>query len=517
MTAASILIVEDEVVTARDLQLLLEDLDYVVPVIATTASEALQQLATRKFDLVLLDIHLADGSDGIYVAQEILVRWALPVIFLTAHADPATVQRAQTTAPYGYLLKPFHEREVAVTVQLALTKSRGDQQLRASEQLFSTTLRSLAEGVMVTDEHGRIVYLNPAAETLTGWGQHEAFGEPLGTVLALHTSVGALPMHELVTEVMTTLTPITLPDTTVLITRAGTVYQVANTIAPIIDERGTIGGTVVVFQDVTAQRAAAAAQQRLERKLLETQRLESLGLLAGGIAHDFNNFLTAILAYTQMAQELLPAEAPAQEKLARAVAGVYQATELTTQLLAYAGKGQRQPSPVALNRIIREVLALLHGSLMRQIEFDLVLEEDLPLLMGDGTQLRQMVLNLLTNAAEALAMNTGQISVTTNHMPEPPDLGPWLHFGDGATPGPSVVLSVHDTGKGMDQETLARIFDPFFTTKVTGHGLGLAAVLGIVRRHRGALHVTSTPGAGTLFQVLLPLSGPTDGVGKLLG
>jgi PAS domain S-box-containing protein len=506
MLTQSILIVEDEAVIARDLQLLLEDLGYCVPAIAATADEALASISAAMPDLVLMDIRLADGSDGITAAEAILARWAIPVVFLTAHADPATVARAQATSPYGYLLKPFDEREVAISVQLALAKSASDRQLRASERLFATTLRSIAEGVIITDAASQVAFLNPAAEGLIGWAQPEALGRPITEVCVIRDPAGGAPLGDLVKDVLAQGQISALPDGSVLLPRDGDLRHVADSIAPLVDTAGSRWGTVVVVQDVTAQRTAAIAQQKLQRKLIEIQRVESLGLLASGIAHDFNNILSNVLGYTEIAQGGVSAESPVYGQLMRAISGIHQAAGLTRQLMTYAGKGAIRCGLVALNPVVHELIDLLHGSFVRSIAMQQELDPALPPVLGDSTQIQQVVLNLLTNAAEAIGDKPGQIRVTTSLMELTPALRETLMFGAEATPGAHVCLSVCDTGGGMDPATLAKIFDPFFTTKAAGHGLGLASVLGIVRQHRGALQVASAVGQGTTFAIYLPVA-----------
>lgn len=506
MAAKSILVVEDEAVIARDLQLLLEDLGYCVPAIAATADEALANIVVTMPDLVLMDIRLADGSDGITVAEAIRMRWTIPVIFLTAHADPATVARAQATSPYGYLLKPFDEREVAIIVQLALAKSAADRQLQASERLFATTLRSITEGVIITDATSRVAFLNPAAEVLTGWTQSEAVGHLIADICIVHDPNGGTPLSTLVAEVLAQGQIMALPEASVLIERAGALRYVADSIAPLVDTVGDRWGTVIVVQDVTAQRAAALAHADLARKLVELQRVESLGMLASGIAHDFNNILMSVLGYTELAHEYADGAARVKEYLLRAINGIHQASSLTQQLLTYAGKGELRIGAVALNAVVRALIDLLHGSFMRSITIQLALDPALPPVRGDSTQIHQVVLNLLTNAAEALTAGAGEITVTTNTLDLPPALRASLLFGAEAAPGLHVCLRVSDTGSGMDAATMAKIFDPFFTTKVTGRGLGLASVLGIVRQHQGALRVTSVVGQGSTFEIFLPVA-----------
>ena len=190
----------------------------------------------------------------------------------------------------------------------------------------------------------------------------------------------------------------------------------------------------------------------------------------------------------------------------RAISGIHQAAGLTRQLLTYAGKGEIRIGPVALNPVVQELIDLLRGSFIRSIAIHLEFAVTLPPVLGDGTQIRQVVLNLLTNAAEAIGDKPGQITVTTSLVELTPALRETLVFGAEAAPGVHVCLNICDTGSGMEPATLAKIFDPFFTTKVAGRGLGLASVLGIMRQHRGALQVTSVVGQGTTFEIFLPVA-----------
>jgi PAS domain S-box-containing protein len=250
-----------------------------------------------------------------------------------------------------------------------------------------------------------------------------------------------------------------------------------------------------------------------ERKLLElqmqqTQKLESLGLLAGGIAHDFNNLLTVILGNASLALlELPPASAVAG--LVREVEkAASRAADLTQQMLSYSGKGTFQVQPVDLSALIREMAQLLHTALPRRARLAFEFAPDLPPVEADATQVRQVVMNLITNAAEALQDESGVVTVATGLLTLEQPVLYAAHSGPDLAAGPYVFLRVTDTGCGMDEATQARVFDPFFTTKFTGRGLGLAVVLGIVRGHRGAVKVTSATVRGSTFEVLLPYRPP---------
>jgi CheY-like chemotaxis protein len=236
----------------------------------------------------------------------------------------------------------------------------------------------------------------------------------------------------------------------------------------------------------------------------EVQRLESLGVLAGGIAHDFNNVLTVILGNTRLAASDLAAGLSPRERLARIEAAAEHAAALTGQMLTYSGKASIAPSSIDLSRLARDMLDLLRASVSEKCRLDVDLEGGLPPVEGDATQLRQVLLNLVTNASDALGDRGGEVWVRTGCMQADADTLLDAHGVARPEPGEYVYLEVSDTGIGMDEEQQHRVFEPFFTTKETGRGLGLAAVLGIVCAHRGVIRIESAPGAGTIFRVLLP-------------
>ena len=260
--------------------------------------------------------------------------------------------------------------------------------------------------------------------------------------------------------------------------------------------------------DITTRKLAEEETARLQSKMLETQKLESLGVLAGGIAHDFNNLLTVILGNTALTRLDAKLTSVNDERLGKIQTASNRAAELCRQLLAYAGKGNYAIGRLDLNALVRETTGLLELSLSRQAKLVFSLAAELPLIEADASQIQQVVMNLVLNASEALGGNPGHIRVITRVA----------RIGVGGLPrglpttalaaGDYVCLEISDTGCGMTAPVLERIFDPFYSTKFTGRGLGLAAVLGIVRSHHGALTVTSEPGRGSVFQVYLPAMAP---------
>ncbi len=268
--------------------------------------------------------------------------------------------------------------------------------------------------------------------------------------------------------------------------------------------RDAEGGIVRFFCTVTD----IHEQKAVEQAIRETQKLESLGLLAGGIAHDFNNLLVGIQGNASLALDLLPAESKPAEYLKRVVQAGERAADLTRQMLAYAGKGRFTIEPVNLSELVRQISDLMQPAISKKVVFDFDLSDDLPPVEADAGQLQQVLMNLVVNAAEAIGDNSGCISVRTcvQKIDRTYIARELPHAG--IEPGSYALVEVRDSGCGMDEATKASIFDPFFTTKFTGRGLGLAAVAGIVRRHRGAIKVESAPGRGSSFLVLFPVGRP---------
>ena len=259
-----------------------------------------------------------------------------------------------------------------------------------------------------------------------------------------------------------------------------------------------------IFQDITGRKTAEGERQKLEYKVQQAQKLESLGVLAGGIAHDFNNLLMGVLGNAELTRDELPPGSPALETLAEIEKAAQRAADLCRQMLAYSGKGQFVVESVALNDMVQAMTNLLEISIAGNAVLRINLAPDLPVVRGDPSQLRQVIVNLVTNASEAVGEGSGIINLTTGVMDCSREYLASTFLDEDLRAGTYVYIEITDTGRGMDPATCERIFDPFYTTKFTGRGLGLAAVLGIVRGHHGAINVYSEPDTGTTMKVLLP-------------
>lgn len=255
------------------------------------------------------------------------------------------------------------------------------------------------------------------------------------------------------------------------------------------------------------RKLAEEQRAKMEESILKAQKLESLGVLAGGIAHDFNNLLTAILGASELALEDLEKDSPVWELVKEIDDCAKRAADLSRQMLAYSGKGQFVIEVIDLNKILKDVIKLAQSSISKKVEIEYRLADNLPFLEVDLTQIRQVIMNIITNAAEAIGEKTGVISVSTYLKQCDPDCFCRSSFSsEKIPPGMYVYMEISDTGCGMDNNTVDKLFDPFFTTKFVGRGLGMSAVLGIIRGHRGAILVDSQPGMGAKFTVILPFT-----------
>ncbi|MCC6332404.1 MAG: response regulator [Myxococcales bacterium] len=265
-------------------------------------------------------------------------------------------------------------------------------------------------------------------------------------------------------------------------------------------QTGAAPTLLVVWRDITERKQG-------EEALRQAQKLESLGVLASGIAHDFNNLLAVMASNVALLRRALPKEHEAAQYVSQVESAVFRAAELTRQMLAYGGKGAFVIEPVDLSRTVKEIADLLRVSIPRRVQLSGELAEALPGVRADRAQLQQVVMNLVTNAAEAIGGGQGTITLRTSQATLDGGAVARDFAGQELRPGAYVVLTVRDTGVGMSADVLGRIFDPFFTTKQQGRGLGLSALRGIVRSYKGGLKINSAPGAGTTFEVFFPSTG----------
>ncbi|WP_310570206.1 ATP-binding protein [Gemmatimonas sp.] len=270
-------------------------------------------------------------------------------------------------------------------------------------------------------------------------------------------------------------------------------------------EGTTVLGHVGSVLDTTAERVAADERARLQSQLQEARRLESLALLAGGVAHDFNNLLVGILGNASLARAVIPLDARGQEVLADIEHAAQRASELTQHLLAYAGRARLDRREVVINDLVADLPQLLGAHVPSSVALSIELSPSSPIVDGDEAQLRQVLVSLITNAVESIGHGRGRVDVTVSRDQLGTAMLSTCRLGTSREPGPYVVICVRDSGRGMSTDVQSKMFDPFFSTKSPGRGLGLAATLGILNAHDGAIDVSSHDGQGTTVRVLLPV------------
>ena len=261
---------------------------------------------------------------------------------------------------------------------------------------------------------------------------------------------------------------------------------------------------IAIVRNITERKHAEAERIEMERRLQHVQKLESLGVLAGGIAHDFNNILTAILGHSELALFGLDPFNPARDSIREIENASHRAAELCRQMLAYSGKGKFVIENINLSTLINEMVSFLKAAVSKKAVLNMNLKNDITGIKGDATQIRQIVMNLITNASDALEGNHGVITISDGTIDCDKETLSKYSFGAELSEGLYVYLEVSDTGIGMDEETIVHIFEPFFTTKFTGRGLGMSAVMGIVRGHNGAISIDSEAGKGSTFRIIFP-------------
>jgi PAS domain S-box-containing protein len=373
------------------------------------------------------------------------------------------------------------------------------QDADAARQRMTRIVESTSDVIAMATVDGRVTYINAAGRKLLGWSDQENSPH---LVQEAHPEWAAKLIFE--KGIPTALEQGIWTSETALKDANGSEIPVSQVIMAHRSSRGAVEYLSTIIRDLRPQYEADKHRRRLEAQIQHAQKLESLGVLAGGIAHDFNNILLAIMGNVTLALDVLPKNDPIRPALLDIETATARASDLTRQMLAYSGKGHFTQEAIDLSLLVQELMQMLRVSISKKAELQSHLDPNLPLVQGDATQIRQVVMNLITNASDALFHQSGIISIRTGSRYCDHKFLEQTYLGTGMDPGEYVFVEVRDTGCGMNEETKARIFEPFFTTKFTGRGLGLAAVLGIVRTHKGTLQVDSVCGRGTCIQVYLP-------------
>ena len=467
-------------VAARDLALLVE-------MRQDEAFAPARRLVVTILGIGLLSALLLAGG-VVFIARQI----ARPVLAIAqaatsvAEGDFTTVAPVLTNDEVGVLATAFNE----MTARLQSLYTNLNEQVQAttrtmlaleeSQHLLQAITDNSTALITVTDPENRFLLINKSFEAVLGRPQSEALGQTpadvlpgeIASIYALMTKTAWETRHVVDRELSFSVD-----------NELRTYFAVA---FPLGREPSESFGVGVVATDLTDAKHAQETRQHLEAQVQHTQKLESLGLMAGGIAHDFNNILTSLLGNTELALNYSPEGSRTSAYLEKVVAGTKQAANLTNQMLAYAGKASFHQEAIDLNVLVQEMAELVRVSIPKKINFWTELSTERAVIQANRGQLSQLVMNLITNAGEAIGDQSGDVTVRTQ------------------ADGEAVRLEISDTGSGMDEQTRERIFDPFFSTKGPGRGLGLAAVQGIVKSAGASLRVESAPSRGSLFEVDFP-------------
>jgi PAS domain S-box-containing protein len=403
--------------------------------------------------------------------------------------------------PDGILMDIICRLDWSPPAQLFFGGARAFTEREATDVRMAAVLTELREFkhaldahaiVAVTDLQGRITYANDLFCAISRYSREELLGQDHRIINSRHHSKAFF------TDLWrTVLAGFIWKGEIQNRAKDGTCYWVDTTIVPLLDGDGKPRQFVAIRADITQRKLG-------EEALRQSQRLESLGVLAGGIAHDFNNLLTSILGNCNLAAMGLPAASPVHAYLGQIEKASVRAADLTRQMLAYAGKSRVSISKVDLNWLLLGMKPLMEASAVKGAELRFELAPLVPEIMGDPSQLSQIIMNLITNAWEAVGEG-GHGTITVRTGEQMVERGTVGAAGIPIQPGRHVILEVADTGCGMPADILQRIFDPFFSTKFMGRGLGLSALMGILRGHGGSIEVHSEPGQGSAFRLLLPV------------
>lgn len=498
-----VLVVEDEALIAEAIRERLSRLGADQVEVCDTGEAALGLVGENEFDVILLDIRLKGQLDGIDVARKIQAERRLPIVFLTAHSDEATLSRALDSEPYGYLLKPFSERELYVAIEIAISRFLLIHRLRESEGRYLATLASIGDAVLATDPNGNVTFINRVAEVLTGWRADGARGRHVDEVMTLRSESSGEPIPSPVLCAMEERTTVFITEPTLLVTRNGMLIPVDDSAAPVLDDYGNILGGVIAFRDIRDRRLAEAALSEAREQLRLAQKMEAIGRVTAAIAHDFSNFLTVVGGSSEL---LLAREG--LDKTSRSLALEIQtatdrASSLVRELLTIGRMERvRASHPIDLMSVLLGIRRLIERLVGPQISVELDLSDDLPSVMGDETEFEQVILNLAANARDAMEGGGALRILGKREQVESP-----VDTVEKRRPAGSYVrISVADDGAGMDVHTQDRAFEPYFTTKAEGEGtgLGLATVYSTLEKWGGFARIRSQPGAGTTVDLYVP-------------
>lgn len=474
---AKLAICEDERIVALDIKTFLVRSGFEVTGLYPSAEELLEAVETARPELVLMDVHLEGPMDGVEAAARLYERWSIPVIFLTAYADASTIDRAKLTQPFGYVIKPFDERELRSAITIGLYRAEMEGRLRDSEARYRGLFKGGLAALGLFDADGRLIEANRAFEALApGCSREEQLlPDPdiravLRAALAEGRAFGPVELE-----------------------LAG---RGARAIVSAAAAEGAGGSSSVIFQALDVSDRAS-----LQLQLQRAQKMEALGRIAGGAAHDFNNIITAVLGYAKLLRDDVAGSPELDAELDGIEEAARRAAVLARQLLVFSRSESGEPGVFSLGEAVAGLERMLGRLAGEEIRLRIHRGEG-DVVLADKGRIEQAVMNLAVNARDAMD-GRGRITIATGakRLESPAELAVGR-----LEPGDWAFVRVTDEGAGMDPEIVGRIFDPFFSTKAPekGTGLGLAMVADALRQAGGGVEVQSEPGKGSAFTLYLP-------------
>lgn len=484
MDAAKVLVVEDETIIAEDLVLQLTKMGYEVAAEATSGEEAIRKVAEHEPDIVLMDIKLQGAMGGVAAAEQISLQYNTPVIYMTSYSDDEILQKAKTAMPYGYLLKPFNNRELHATIQTALYKHRLELQIRSAKEEWERTFDAIPDLITIIDEDFRILKANKAVVEKLNIALEDLMGK---NCFKLFHDQDAPPDYCPHKKLLASGGERTVEAD---IETMGRSYIVS--VSPVRDMNGETIAYIHFMRDVTEQK-------KIEEDLVKARNLESLGVLAGGIAHDLNNIHGAIMGNIELAKMDLDPSCSSVNSLNSALNSIENATKLVNQLLTFSLGGELKRKPQAVKPLVVYSCNLaLQGSAVTCLYS---LDEELYPADVDRVQIDEVLQNILQNAKEAMP-HGGEITIAARNVSVDSDSALFLKKGN------YVEIKIQDQGAGIARDALPKIFDPYFSTKDRGAGkgmgLGLAICHAIIAKHGGLIRAESIEGQGAAFYIYLP-------------
>ncbi|MEH2181565.1 hybrid sensor histidine kinase/response regulator [Nostoc sp.] len=496
MGQARILVVEDEVIVARTIASQLSQLGYIVTGTASSGKIAIAKASETQPELVLMDIILKGDMDGIATATQIRQQLDVPVIYLTAYGDDHTLERAKITQPFGYIVKPFTTKDLKIAIEIGLLKHRLERELRENRDQLATLLNSMSDAVIAANEQGKITFMNPAAEVLTGWQQKDALGNEAAKIFHIVDEITEVTLENPVTKVLREQQVVYLGEFKSLITKDAKRVPIGDSASPLKRGSDEINGVLVVFWDLSERRQSKLLEQALEKEQ-ELNRLKSLFIST--VSHEFRNPLTVV----QTAVELMEMQGANLTDTKRGVylkriQGAVQSMEKLMEEVLFMGRAEAEklifnPAPLNLKQFCQELIEdfLIVKSSVCEIVFTCH-SENTSAVMDEGL-LHYLFANLLSNAVK--------------YSPQ----GGKIQFNLICNPIEKVaIFYIQDRGMGIPEPDQARLFESFYRASnvksIQGTGLGLVIVKRCVDAHRGQISVTSKVGVGTRFTVILPLN-----------